>query len=229
MKQNLSGAVENYLKAVFEGTVEKNIDLMPLGMLAVQLKVTPGTVTIMVKRIAKAGFLEYIARKGCRLTETGIRDALRIVRKHRLIEYFLVNSLGMDWAEVHDEAELLEHCVSDKLLYYLDKFLDFPEFDPHGHLIPKHEMSLDDFKNSRDKMIPLDSAGIGVLIKICRVDEENPDFLDFLKQNNLVPDNVLTVVERKKAAGVLIVRTGDSAPFALGLEAAKHIYIIPVG
>ena len=138
MKSNhLTGTVEDYLKAVYAGTVENPERLMSMGLLARNLGLTAGTATTMVKRIAKQGLLKYQPRQGCELTELGLVEAKKILHKHRLLEFFLVKSLGMDWSEVHQEAEILEHALSDKLLGRLDAYLGHPPLDPHGKVIPR--------------------------------------------------------------------------------------------
>src|SRR6185436_12755843 len=119
-----SSTVENYLKAIYLsqlGAPEER--LMPMGQLAGSLGVTPGTATTMVKALAEAGLVEYEPYSGVRLSGAGEKLAAMVLRRHRLIERFLVDVMGMSWAEVHDEAELLEHAVSDRLVERMDEML----------------------------------------------------------------------------------------------------------
>ena len=131
-----SRTVENYLKSILMISINKNCVEVPMGMIAESLKVTPGTATSMVKNLQKEKWLNYKARKGVTLTGSGKKIGMRMIRRHRLIETFLVETLGLDWSEIHEEAEELEHSISDKVLEKLDVFLGNPQFDPHGHPIP---------------------------------------------------------------------------------------------
>jgi DtxR family transcriptional regulator, Mn-dependent transcriptional regulator len=143
---NLTETVEDYIKKVWTlshyGSEE---GLVPLGDLAKELNLSPGTVTTMVKRFAEAGWLLYIPRKGCRLTDSGKKKAVSVLKKHRLVEYFLVETLGMKGDEVHREAEILEHGFSEKVIEKLDAFLGYPPLDPHGKRILR---SLDELGES---------------------------------------------------------------------------------
>src|SRR5688500_15795687 len=133
-----SSTVENYLKAVFlgESQLAEGQRLLPMGQLANSLGVAPGTATTMVKALAESGLVEYEPYNGVRLTPAGSRLAALVLRRHRLVELFLVQVLGMRWDEVHEEAELLEHVVSDRLIERIDELLGHPEVDPPGDPIP---------------------------------------------------------------------------------------------
>lgn len=135
MKKKPSQTVEDYLKHLLKLTSFHEKQFVPMGTLAKQLNLTAGTITTMVKRFVQDGWLEYQPRKGCRLTEEGLSLALAQQRKHRLIELFLNATLMMDIEDVHHEAEVLEHALSEKVVAYLDKFMGFPEEDPHGEPI----------------------------------------------------------------------------------------------
>ncbi|MDY0288996.1 MAG: metal-dependent transcriptional regulator [Sphaerochaeta sp.] len=135
MKKKTSQTVEDYLKSLLKLSDFDEELFVPMGTLARYLNLTPGTITTMVKRFVEDGWIEYQSRKGCRLTERGLGLALQQQRKHRLIELFLTDRLMMDIEDVHHEAEVLEHALSDKVLAYMDKFLDFPKEDPHGQPI----------------------------------------------------------------------------------------------
>lgn len=130
--------VENYVKRLYcEAEHHPPGGRVPMGRLAELMNVVPGTVTSMVKALAAAGLVDYAPRDGVRLTERGEALALHVLRRHRIIEAFLVDLLGMDADEVHDEAEELEHVVSDKVLDRLDHLLGRPRVDPHGDPIPQ--------------------------------------------------------------------------------------------
>src|SRR6187200_2807556 len=131
-----SQTVENYLKTIYLAQVADSDALVPMGQLASALGVVPGTATTMVKTLAESGLVRYEPYMGVRLTRAGEKLATLVLRRHRLIELFLVKVLGMSWAEVHDEAERLEHAVSERLIDRIDEMLGRPQVDPHGDPIP---------------------------------------------------------------------------------------------
>src|SRR5213595_3349204 len=133
-----SSTVENYLKTIYLGTSSPGAEprLLPMGQLASALAVTPGTATTMVKALAESGLVNYEPYTGVALTKAGDKLASLVLRRHRLVELFLVQVMGMRWDEVHDEAEQLEHVVSDRLIDRIDDMLGQPTHDPHGDPIP---------------------------------------------------------------------------------------------
>src|ERR1700748_2811268 len=132
-----SSTVEDYLKQIYlEQQSTAPGQLVQMGKLALAMGVVPGTATSMVKALADSGLVAYEPRGGARLTRGGEQLALHVLRRHRLVELFLVKVLGLDWSEVHAEAEELEHAVSEKVLEKMDAFLDHPRVDPHGDPIP---------------------------------------------------------------------------------------------
>src|SRR5262245_36769121 len=133
-----SSTVENYLKAIYQGqsALTDGVRLVPMGQVASALGVTPGTATTMVKALAESGLAEYEPYSGVRLSAAGERLAGLVLRRHRLVELFLVQVMGMRWDEVHDDAEQLEHVVSEKLIERIDEMLGRPTHDPHGDPIP---------------------------------------------------------------------------------------------
>src|SRR5258707_11006605 len=136
-----SSTVENYLKAIYHGQAALPVAerLVPMGQVASAVGVTPGTATTMVKALAESGLAEYEPYSGVRLTAAGQRLAGLVLRRHRLVELFLVQVMGMSWAEVHEEAEQLEHVVSERLIERIDEMLGHPTHDPHGDPIPTPE------------------------------------------------------------------------------------------
>src|ERR671913_226474 len=139
-----SSTVENYLKAIFQGqaALPAGARLVSMGQVAAALSVTPGTATTMVKALAESGLAEYEPYSGVRLTAAGEKLAVLVLRRHRLRELFLVKVMGMSWAEVHEEAEHLEHAVSERLIERIDEMLGRPAVDPHGDPIPDSRGSL---------------------------------------------------------------------------------------
>lgn len=148
MKKKTTQTVEDYLKSLLKLSDFDEELFVPMGTLARHLNLTPGTITTMVKRFVEDGWIEYQSRKGCRLTEKGLGLALLLQRKHRLIECFLSSSLMMDSDDVHREAEVLEHALSDKVLAYVDEYLGFPKEDPHGQPIFR---SVEEYRSYRQK------------------------------------------------------------------------------
>src|SRR5258706_1622979 len=139
-----SSTVENYLKAIFQGQSSLGRDqrLVPMGQVASTLGVTPGTATTMVKALAESGLAEYEPYSGVRLSAAGEKLAGLVLRRHRLVELFLVQVMGMSWDEVHDDAEQLEHVVSDRLIDRIDEMLERPTHDPHGDPIPSADSAI---------------------------------------------------------------------------------------
>src|SRR5258708_20671224 len=133
-----SSTVENCVKASYQGQAALDADdpLGAMGQVAAALRVTPGTATTMIKALAESGLAEYEPYNGVRLTAAGERLAALVLRRHRLVELFLVQVMGMSWAEVHEEAEQLEHVVSERLIERIDEMLGRPTHDPHGDPIP---------------------------------------------------------------------------------------------
>src|SRR5688500_19265047 len=164
--------VENYLKHIL--LLSEADTLVPMGALAASLAVVPGTVTTMVKSLAGEGLVEHRPRHGVRLTERGRRLALGIIRRHRLVETFLVNVLKMDWSKVHQEAEQLEHAISDDVLDRLDALLGHPQTDPHGDPIPSRQGKL-----SSQVYATLATCLADRSMRIVRVTEQSEEFLRF--------------------------------------------------
>ncbi|MEE3219505.1 MAG: metal-dependent transcriptional regulator, partial [Planctomycetota bacterium] len=188
------------------------------GKIAVALSVSPGTVTSMLKTLSDSHLVSYVPYEGVRLTPAGTVLALRILRRHRLIELFLVNVLGMNWDEVHDEAENLEHAVSDQLVDLIDKFLGYPNVDPHGDPIPKADGSLE----SPDAQ-SLATGEVGERFRFSRVIDQSPEFLRYLSGSGLgigTEGEVVAVDYKLTDAGtVTITVSGEKMTLALGLAA----------
>ena len=175
-----SSTVENYLKAIYQGqaALPQGERLVPMGQVATSLGVTPGTATTMVKALAESGLAEYEPYSGVRLTSSGENLAGLVLRRHRLVELFLVQVMGMSWAEVHDEAEQLEHVVSERLIERIDEMLGRPTHDPHGDPIPTPDGSI-----VRRELDTLLTCPLGVPLRVTRIADQDPAFLRFLEQN----------------------------------------------
>jgi len=217
-----TSTVENYLKHIL--LLSKEADgLVSMGALAESLAVVPGTVTTMVKSLAGERLVEHRPRHGVRLTADGRRLALNVLRKHRLVETFLVKVLKMDWAGVHAEAEQLEHAISDEVLDRLDALLGHPTADPHGDPIPSRQGRLD-----AQVYATLATCAPEKAFRVVRVMEQSVEFLQFAEHNGLLPGARLRLVGRNLAAGLVTVKTGSARPVALSLAAAGNILVEPV-
>ncbi len=200
---DLTRSVEDYLKAVFHLT--EGGDAASTGGLADQLDLAAASVSGMVKRLADQGLLQHEPYKGVTLTRAGRREALRILRRHRLIEAYLVRFLGYTWDTVHDEAERLEHAVSDELVARMAEALGHPRFDPHGDPIPTADGEIE-----VRRTMPLTDVPAGQAVTIVRVDTEAGDRLRWFAEQGLVPGTVVEVVEHQPFDGPVTVRRGRS-------------------
>jgi DtxR family Mn-dependent transcriptional regulator len=219
-----SRTVEDYLKAIYlaESTLASPSDLVPMGQIASAVGVVPGTATSMVKALADSGLVRYEPYMGVRLTTAGLRLAGRVLRRHRLIELFLVKVLGMDWAEVHIEAERLEHAVSDRIIDRIDAMLGRPLVDPHGDPIPTSEGTL-----PQDASLDLLTAPVDAPLVVARVLDQEPGFLRYVEQRRLMPGRTVIVVAREPGSDAVRLRSEDGNETTLGTRAASRILVIP--
>jgi DtxR family Mn-dependent transcriptional regulator len=214
-----SSTVENYVKRLYVEQQRTADRLVPLGRLAAVMGVVPGTVTSMVKALDEDRLVHYEPRTGVKLTRRGEKLALHVLRRHRLLELFLVKVLDFDWSEVHDEAEVLEHAISDKLLQRIDEYLEHPTTDPHGDPIPdaagtvieRHVWTLADCETGRE-------------VQVARVDSEDPLFLRFANDHGLLPGRTVVVEAHDPAADALTVRAAGHPPVVVGTTAARRIH-----
>ena len=215
-----SSTVENYVKQIYLLQQREPGKRVLMGRLADAMRVVPGTATTMIKALADSGLVLYAPRSGVRLTRGGEQLALHVLRRHRLIELLLVKTLGFDWSEVHDEAEELEHAISDKVLDRIDALLGHPKTDPHGDPIPtrKGEVELTPAASLLD-------CEAGSDHRIVRVVDQEAAFLDFLKRNKLTPGGAVRVSHRDNEAGAVTVRTSDGTMITLGHLAAAKILV----
>jgi len=218
-----SSTVENYLKAIYQAEISKNNhgELVPMGQLSSALGVVPGTATTMVKALAETGLVRYEPYAGVQLTEAGQRLAALVLRRHRLIELFLVKVLDMSWAEVHEEAERLEHAASDRLIDRIDAMLGRPSVDPHGDPIPDSDGSIVTPRYQSLLTCPLNTS-----LVLSRVTNQDTDFLRFLESNELTPGQSIRVENRDNAADhVLVRRVGSQEAVAIGMRAAATLLV----
>ena len=216
-----SSTVENYLKAIYQGqsALPRNDRLVPMGQVASALGVTPGTATTMVKTLAESGLVDYEPYSGVRLNAQGERLAGLVLRRHRLVELFLVQVMGMSWAEVHDEAEHLEHVVSERLIELIDEMLGRPTHDPHGDPIPNPDGAIATRHLDSLLTCPLDTA-----LKVTRITDQDPAFLRFIEDNDLKPGQPVQVEARDAAADSVALRNRDRR-MTIGARAASKLLV----
>lgn len=193
-----SPAADDYLKTVYAHTEWQDAPITP-SVLAAKLGIAPSSVTEMVKKLAAAGLVSHVPYGAVRLTDAGTQRALAMVRRHRLIETWLVQEFGYGWHEVHDEAEVLEHTISDRLLEGIDARLGRPRFDPHGDAIPDAAGVVE-----REPFVLLADAPAGHTGRVLRVDDRDPELLRALE-----------------AAGVAVSANITTTPSGIELEGAE--------
>lgn len=172
--------VENYAKTIYQLAQNSGTDAVATGQIATALGVLPGTVTSMLKTLDESKLATYTPYEGVRLTPAGRGLALRVLRRHRLIEQFLTQTLNLSWDEVHEEAEHMEHAVSEALVDRIDAYLGHPATDPHGDPIPQADGSI---PAAADR--PLAECAAGENFRLARVIDQSPEFLRFLSQAGL--------------------------------------------
>ena len=223
-----SSTVENYLKAIYmaQFALDQDVDggrsLVPMGQLAAALGVVPGTATTMIKALAESGLVKYEPYAGVRLTAAGQKLAALVLRRHRLMELFLVKVLGMSWAEVHDEAERLEHAASDQLIDRIDAMLGRPAVDPHGDPIPNPEGAV-----VTPHYQTLLTCPLGIPVVLTRVIDQDADFLRFLEDSQLTPGQAISVEARDSAADQVRVRGKNDRQIMIGMRAAAKLQVAP--
>ena len=217
-----SSTVENYLKAIYQGTgsMPQPQALLPMGQLAAALGVAPGTATTMVKTLAESGLVRYEPYTGVALTPAGERLAALVLRRHRLIELFLVRVMGYAWDEVHDEAEHLEHVVSDRLVDKMDEMLGRPEVDPHGDPIPNADGMV-----KAQEAENLLTCALNTPMTVTRVIDQDRAFLRFIEQHSLKPGEPIEVEARDTAADSVQLLASQARRITIGMRAASKLLV----
>ncbi|HBL28450.1 MAG TPA: metal-dependent transcriptional regulator [Acidobacteria bacterium] len=216
-----TSTVEDYLKAILLEQQHNPEGLVPMGQVGAALGVSPGTVTAMVKTLADSGLVTYEPYSGVRLTTAGRQLAAHVLRRHRLIELFLVQVMKMNWSEVHAEAEELEHAVSERLIERMDEMLGFPSTDPHGDPIP------DVHGVFEPAVLPsLLTCELGAPLRVGRVADQSREFLQLVERRGLKPGCPLRVESRDEAADTVDLRLEDGTSLSLGFRAASKILVV---
>lgn len=213
----LSESIEDYLKAIYKIEGDEPVTTNDL---AASLNVAPSSVTKMIKRLDEMELVNYTSHKGVELTDKGKIESLRILRRHRIIETFLHDILGYSWDEVHDEANKLEHYISERFEEAIYKLSGYPKVDPHGDPIPDKEGNLPD-----DTTLSIVEAELNKKVKISRIMPDDTELLQYLGSLGLVPGAVVKVLEKHPFGGPIVIQK-DSKKINLGMEAAKYIWVI---
>jgi DtxR family transcriptional regulator, Mn-dependent transcriptional regulator len=213
--------IENYVKAIYQIMARKEEKAATTGELAESLGVSPGTVTSMLKTLSEGGLARYVPYEGAKLTDAGRSLALRVLRRHRLIELFLVRTLNLTWDEVHEEAENMEHAVSDLLIDRIDAYLGYPASDPHGDPIPKADGTI-----ARSTTRRLSDLSVGDRFRIGRVLEQSSDFLRYLTEAGLGLGAEGLVESMSMEAGVIALQVGKNT--TTSRSAADRLLVEPL-
>jgi DtxR family transcriptional regulator, Mn-dependent transcriptional regulator len=211
---------EDYLKRIYRLQGRQGDHPVAMGKLAAEVGVSAGSATGMVKTLVEMGLVDYEPYVGVRLTDQGERIALHVLRRHRLIEAFLVKTLGLDWSAVDPEAEAIEHVVSEELLEHIDAFLGRPRFDPHGDPIPDAEGKLAVRRHQ-----PLNQCEVGQRIRVSRVSDQDAAFLQFIDRVGLRPGAEATIEAVDQDAQTIALRAADREPVNLSAAAAAKVMV----
>jgi DtxR family transcriptional regulator, Mn-dependent transcriptional regulator len=215
----LTGPVEDYLKAIFE--LEHAGKAAETNAIASALGIAPASVSGMVRRLAEQGLITHERYRGARLTAAGRRAALKTLRRHRVIEAYLTSALGYSWDRVHDEAERLEHAASDELVNKMAAAIGEPETDPHGAPIPTREGRL-----TERTLLALSSLEPGAAARVERVSDKNAERLRYLAELGIVPGVMVHIIAREPFEGPIAMRIGDETR-TIGRELASQILVAP--
>jgi DtxR family transcriptional regulator, Mn-dependent transcriptional regulator len=218
---SLSQTVEDYIKSIYVLEADRDDEKgVSTTHIAESLKVSSASVTNMIKKLAEMGLVTYESYYGARLTETGRKIALEIIRHHRLLELYLKEVMGYSWDEVHDEAEKLEHHISEQFEERIAELLNHPTHDPHGDPIPSKDGVMPEMT-----FIPLLDAETGQRYLIGRVTDQDPELLRYLEKIGMIPGAEIVVLEKAPFNGPLTLRI-EKEQRVIGNEVAKNLFVI---
>jgi DtxR family Mn-dependent transcriptional regulator len=212
----LSQAVEDYLKAIYKLS---ETEAASTNAIAKSLNVSGASVTNMLKRLAEMQLVNYTSYRGVTLTDAGRKIALEVIRHHRLLELYLLEVMGYSWDKVHDEAEYLEHHISEEFEEKIDALLGNPTHDPHGDPIPTKEGLLPE-----NTLVPLTDIAIGETVTVRRVSDESPELLRYLAEIGLVPHATIQLVSIAPFNGPITLRLADKEAI-IGPDVAKNVFV----
>ena len=213
---------ENYLKVIFNHnyTFGENASTVKLAQ---ELSVSNAAISDMAKKLSQEGLISYKKYKGMELTDEGEKIALNVIRRHRLWESFLIKVLDLSWSEVHDQAEKLEHHTSESLIDRIDEFLNYPEFDPHGHPIPRKNGTLP----KSPKLLNLAVVEIGNEYEIIQVDDKDNKLIDYLSKVGLVLNTKLEVIDKLDFDKSLTVKFEDKT-LSISQKISESVFVKPI-
>ncbi|OZI10060.1 iron-dependent repressor [Siphonobacter sp. BAB-5385] len=210
---------ENYLKLIYHLS-GPGYEEVSTNALAEQTQTKAASVTDMLRKLAEKNLIHYKKYQGVRLTEEGQQEALKVIRRHRLWEVFMVEKLGFRWDEVHPIAEELEHIASEELINRLDAFLDFPESDPHGDPIPTASGRMPSAEYEKLAEVPVQQEVI-----MMGVSEHTAPFLQFLSKSGLIPGSLVQVLEVNEFDRSMTIQINEAHPSFVSYEVARNILV----
>ncbi len=216
----LSQAVEDYLKTIYK--LQYGSEIVSTSDIARTMNVSSASVTNMVKRLAQMGLVEYESYRGVTVTTTGAKVALEIIRHHRLLELYLREVMGYPWDKIHDEAEHLEHHISEEFEDKLDEMLGFPTHDPHGDPIPTREGNIAEITTD-----PLSGVEPGQNVVVQRVSDADPEMLSYLESIGLLPGTLVEIVDKAPFHGPITLRL-EGCEHVVGQRVASNVFVEPV-
>jgi DtxR family Mn-dependent transcriptional regulator len=211
---------EDYLKTIY-GISSGNGDLVSTTVVAEKLDVSKAAASEMAKKLSERGLINYARYKGIKLTDKGETAALKVIRRHRLWELFLMNELGLSWSEVHDEAERLEHQTSEFLINKIDQYLDYPEFDPHGDPIPNSDGKLPKLP----KLKTLNECEVSKSYKIVKVNDSNSELINYFTRLGLTLNTEITVLEKLSFDNSVVIQV-EKNEYSLSEKISENLFLV---
>lgn len=217
LRNGITQSAEDYLKAIFK--LQRAGARVTTNDIAKTLRVSAASVTNMVKKLAAARLLRHTNYQGVELTKSGEKVALEVIRHHRLLELYLLEAMGYSWDQVHDEAEKLEHHISEEFEEKMDRLLGHRKRDPHGDPIPSKDLTIEELNDSQ-----MSDMQVGQRAVISRVSDENPEMLRYLSQLGMVPEAAIELLKKEPFKGPMCFRVGRKHQ-SVGHELARTIYV----
>ena len=210
-------STEDYLKKIFR--LGRLSDKVTTSSIAAELNISSASVTDMLKRLSGKNYISYTPYYGVRLTKKGDKAALKVIRRHRLLELFLIKTLGYSWDNVHDEAERLEHVVSEEMESRMDEFLGHPRYDPHGDPIPTHDGEMEELAHCR--LSELDAGDHAVILRVV----DSKELLQYMKKIDLELRTRILVKEKESFDSSMKIKTDGKKDRFLSRDAAQKIFV----
>jgi DtxR family Mn-dependent transcriptional regulator len=223
MPLEVSSAVQDYAKAIYSLERRHDGGAVSTNALAERLGVSAASASSMVKRLDSLGLVEHVPYRGVALTERGMKVALEVLRHHRLLERYLAEELGVPWDRVHDEAEVLEHVLSEELEELIAAKLGNPTIDPHGDPIPTKDLTIVEAAT-----VAMDGLTVGDTGRLVRVSDSDPEMLRYLSARGIAPGDRFAVVDKQPFGGPIFARFGDAPdihPLGGRLAAAMRVEV----